>query len=380
MSKLHPFLGERIRERRTALGLSQDQLAKACGFASGQIISVIEKEGRRIKVSELARIADALRVDFDFFFQKEVSNVRAGILWRERPEVDGKIKEANFLRLCGRYHKVEKLCGESINCKISSMIKVDFDTLGFEDVSLVAQNEILPKLDLGSRPAASLTEVLEKRCGIKIIYQDLGEHGSAASVVGEFGAAILMNRREAPWRRNYSFAHELFHIITWDTETIQRQENDPPLWKKAEKFADYFASVLLLPAAIIEAELARKGNNLTYMDVVNISRNMDVSTSALLWRMVSLRYFKAETVEKVLSDPDFKNLDKSTMAEKWWEPSPLPERFVRLAFKAFTQGNLSRMMLAEYLDTSLVDLDSVLADYGIKAEEEAVYETKISIA
>jgi hypothetical protein len=43
------------------------------------------------------------------------------------------------------------------------------------------------------------------------------EEGSAASIWGPFGPAILMNSNEAPWRRNYNFAHEVFHLITWDS-------------------------------------------------------------------------------------------------------------------------------------------------------------------
>jgi len=43
------------------------------------------------------------------------------------------------------------------------------------------------------------------------------EEGSAASAIGPFGPAILMNSKEAPWRRNYNFAHELFHLITWES-------------------------------------------------------------------------------------------------------------------------------------------------------------------
>ena len=379
MSKLRPALGEKIRERRRSLDLSQEELAKSCHFASAQIVLQIEKGERAIKASELARISNALLVNIDFFFQEEKPVLQPMVLWRDKPEKDEKIKGAEFLKLCERYHKVEELCGEVSSCKLAASRSIDIATYSFADVEALVTEEIAAILNLGSRPAASLPDVLEKRCGIKIIYQDLGKKGSAASAVGDFGAAILMNRREAPWRRNFSFAHELFHLMTWSNDLNQRMETELGLWKKVEQFADYFASILLLPENIIATELAKKGQNLTYIDVINIARDLDVSTSALLWRMVSLRYLTKEIVEKVLTDPGFKELDKSTMAEKWWEPPPLPERFVRIAFKAYALGKLSRLALADYLGKSLIDLDAALADYGINAEEESFYETTIAI-
>ena len=70
-------------------------------------------------------------------------------------------------------------------------------------------------LNLGSRPALSLQKVMEQILQIKILFTQLSEFGSAASTVHpEFGAAIVVNSEEAPWRINFTLAHELFHIIT----------------------------------------------------------------------------------------------------------------------------------------------------------------------
>jgi len=372
-------IGKRIRERRKLLNLTQEDLAKKCGFASSQIVSQLEKGERDIKAWELARIADLLKVDFQYFFQRENPLRLSPILWRKEPGQDVKQKEAEFIQVCERYYQVEKLCGEEPECKLPRRL-IDWAKFNFPEAYSLA-NEISRLLDLGSRPSSSLTEVLEKRFGVKIIYQDLGKSGSAASTWGYFGPAILMNSREAPWRRNFNFAHELFHLITWSDDLNDIKFSNEPLFRRIEQLAEYFASVLLLPAEAIELELNKMTKKLTYMDVVNIARDFDVSTSALLWRLVSLGHITRESAEKALADEYFKQLDKSTMSEKWWHyPYSLPERFVRLAFQAYQKGNLSRMLLAEYLNTSLIDLEETLAEYGLKEEEEAVYETPIDIA
>ncbi len=380
MTGLAKSLGKRIKERRKKLGLTQKAFAELCGFNSLQIVSSIEKGEREIKAWELSRIADSLKMEIREFFEKMPVSVVPSVLWRQQPDKDPKLIEAEFLKLCDRYHHVEKLCGIEVPCKLTEVppIEVEWDSFEYSDVDSLIQT-IGPILNLGSRPAASLIRVLEERCGVKIFHQEL-EGASAASIIGDFGPAILMNRNEAPWRRNYNFAHELFHLITWRSIPSNMTSEKSPLWDKMEKLANHFAACLLLPMEALEMELEKaiENNKIGYIDLVNIARDFEVSTLALLWRSVSLRFLKRREAEKVINDPKFQELDKATMHEKWWNPPPLPERFVRLAFYAYVKGRLSRMKLAEYLDTSLVDLEEALAEYGIG--EGAGYETQISIA
>lgn len=55
-------IGERIRARREELGMSQDELAKRCGYASRVSISKIESDSRGLPTDKVATIARALRV------------------------------------------------------------------------------------------------------------------------------------------------------------------------------------------------------------------------------------------------------------------------------------------------------------------------------
>jgi Zn-dependent peptidase ImmA (M78 family) len=203
--------------------------------------------------------------------------------------------------------------------------------------------------------------MLEDDYGVKIWYKNLGEEGSAASTFGPFGAGILVNSQEAPWRRNFSIAHELFHLITWK----DMENSEPDI--KTEKLANAFASALLLPKKPLREAFApriRKGE-VENGDLIAVARQFDVSTQALCYRLINLGWADHDEMEATLADPDFKSLDYTSKMGKWLEPPTIPERFVRLAFLAYQRGNLSRPRLAEYLNVSISELGDRLQEYGL---------------
>lgn len=55
-------IGERIKQRREELGMSQDELAKKCGYASRVSISKIESDSRGLPTDKVELIAKALKV------------------------------------------------------------------------------------------------------------------------------------------------------------------------------------------------------------------------------------------------------------------------------------------------------------------------------
>lgn len=53
-------IGERIKQRRIQLNISQDELAKSLGYKSRSSINKIEKDGRELPQSKILAIANAL--------------------------------------------------------------------------------------------------------------------------------------------------------------------------------------------------------------------------------------------------------------------------------------------------------------------------------
>ncbi len=66
--KVDGHVGRRVRERRNALGMSQETLADALGI-SYQQIQKYEVGADRVMASRLWDIAEALEVDVGYFFE-----------------------------------------------------------------------------------------------------------------------------------------------------------------------------------------------------------------------------------------------------------------------------------------------------------------------
>jgi len=376
MNDLQEILANRIRTARENLSLTQKQLADAVGFSSSQIIHQIESRQREVKAWELCKIAQALRVDVTQLLALEPLEITPFVLWRKAPENDKAILEADFLQRCNEYAFLEKLSGEIAENDLPSK-QVNLHTITYEDAGKLGET-IWKELKLGSRPASCIDRLLEDKYGVKIWYQDLGVDGSAASAKGTFGLAVLINSREPPWRRNYSFAHELFHLITWDSTSPESlNDSNYDLFDHVEKIADSFASSLLLPLddLINTVDAHIKKGEINYVSLIDIAREFDVSTSALLWRLHNIDALDKGTIASLLNDRAFKELDKAYRAGHWWQPPDIPSRFVRLAFTAYQKGQLSRTKLAEYLKIGLADLSGVLLEYGF--DDHADYQATV---
>ena len=59
-------IGERIRRRREALGISQEELAHRIGYKSKSSINKIELDVQQLRQSKIKQIADALETTTDY--------------------------------------------------------------------------------------------------------------------------------------------------------------------------------------------------------------------------------------------------------------------------------------------------------------------------
>jgi len=382
MKDVNKKIGEKISFYRKRLKLSQQEFANLVDIAKHQTISDIEKGVRELKAYELSKFARVLRVNTTDLLMPEKNPNIPQVIWRDEPE-DYAIKEADFRKHCEDYFLLEKFCNSHLRKPLPQKI-VDFHSTDYDDATKLA-GEIQQEFNLGSCLADNLENVLQKVFNVKIFYADLGNignTGSAASTISDFGAAILMNKNEAPWRRNFSFGHELFHLITWDSIPPELKHKNPDRWEKIEKLANVFASSLLLPEQPISYAFSKCviDNKIKYIDLIQIAREFSVSSIALIYRLKILKHLNQNHITYILNDPKFKELDKNTMHENWWETPELPERFVRLAFTAYQNAKISRTRMAELLGKSLLTLKDFLEGYSWYEDEEESYETEMCIA
>jgi len=370
MADIGSSIGARIKAARKRLNISQDELAVRAGFEHRQSVSQIENGSREVKAAELVRLCQALHISLTELLDAREPSVPR-VCWREEPAAGCKEYEARLLSFCRAYHSARRALEESEPRRLPDP-NLNPATARYQDVDKLAL-EVAGLLKLGARPASSLAGTLENQYDVLIWFTPLQSGGSAACTRGEHGDAILINADEPPWRRNFDLAHELFHLLTWDTSWGDDQR------KNVESLANCFAASLLLPADELRAALAERccGGEVDYADLVSIARDFGVSTEALLWRMCNLWWIKREDVDSALEDDKLRQLDKAARRGGWQDPPPLPERFVRTVFFAYAKGLMSRARLAECLETSLVDLDDQLAQFGI---EDGDYHQRIACA
>lgn len=357
-------IGGAIRERREALGMSQKDLALAAGLPAAQSVSEIEKGDRTVKAVELVRIARSLHVDLSALLGAQAIPSSPRVLWRRGSPAQDKVREAQLLERARRYAQLEAWCNEVPTCLLPDL-PFNPRKATDRDVGHLA-GQVARALDLGPIPALTIERRLEVDCGVKVFYEALSReqdgNGSAACVrSADFGAAILMNADEVPWRQVFSFAHELFHLVTWSA--VQSgfggtMTGEPPWYKRLEKMADVFASHVLMPAESVSERFdARvKDGKISYYSVARLAVEFGVSTHALLIRLEGLGRISKKDKQALLRDPSLNSIVAGFRPPHQKRVSPFPKRYEELARQAFEQLVVGKSMVARYLERNVAEL------------------------
>lgn len=366
-------LQERIVRARESAGFTITKAAGKLGFNNYQTLSALEKGTRNITANELIEMARLYGRSLDYFFESDVSSEPTP-LWRKIEKTgDVKKEQREFISFLERYSNLENLLGLKRRwTEIRSPYDHDdFAQGGFEVAAKLAA-DVHKKLDLGSRPACNLLTVLENNLRFKVLHLHLQEGVSGASIVDDtLGVGVLININDAPWRRNYDLAHELFHIVTWDIFSA-KEIGDGTRKTRPEQYADIFASSLLLPKAHLVEGLKdiAPDNKIKRVDIIDLATDFEVSTEAILWRLVNLKKLKETQVKRILAESDFRDLDRTMrrgLSEEY-KTAKFPARFTSLACRCLMEGKISRGTFAEYLEIERFEVDDYLSEMGFAEE------------
>lgn len=366
--KKEESLNKRIIAARETAGFSITEAAQKLGFKNYQTLSAIEKGLRKINAHELISIARLYGRNLDYFLESDIAPDPIP-LWRKAVKTDVHQVQRQFLSFLENYSSLENLLGLKRRWKdiLKNYDRDDFSDNGFEQADKLGA-ETQDFLDLGSRPSLNLFNVLENKLRFKILHLSLGDSISGASLVdNKLGVGMLINSDDAPWRRNFDLAHELFHVITWNV--FSHEEIGTGATKtRPEKCADIFASGLLLPEIHLRDALKETvtDNKLRLIDIVELAKDFGVSTEAVLWRLVNLKILKKPQAQKVLDNPELRDLDRNIRQGLYNtdRPSKFPSRFISLACRCLMEGRISRGTFAEYLEIDRAEIDDYLTDAG----------------
>jgi len=369
---LRQRLALRIRERREQLRMTQQQLAQAASLGAAQSVSDIEREKRDVRAYELGPIAKALHWNLtDLFGDMEEEEEEPVVVWRSKPDdmAMAAQDEARFRQLWENYHLAEIWADEELAEELPEVSHRGgkFDIHWARTIA----EEARQALGLGSLPASALLQTLEERYGVKIFFLD-GLSGSAASSRGPFGVAIALNAKERPWRRNYSLAHELFHLMTWKLLGPETSDTTGTWSTHIEKLAEAFASSLLLPEDAVRKSLDRRREEqgISQSSLIDMAREFAVSSEALLWRLVSLEILKEKQVRELLAGSGFRAMDRMSFPLSA-KPDLYPERFFRLLEVAYRDGEVSMGRVAEMTGYNLAETHRWLSQLDTEEETNA---------
>ena len=242
----------------------------------------------------------------------------------------------------------------------------------FEDAQAAGES-VAQRWQLGSCPAATLRSAMERHASILVLDIDApdGVSGAASRVPGL--NCVLVNRRDPERWRNFDLAHELFHVLTWDTMPPDRAEDvDVPSAGKGwrvERLAENFAAAVLMPEAILRQRWEQQSGEADIHQRINeIAEGVRVSGVACKWRLHTLG---------VLKRSDLAEIDDRCLATNGHSPDVPPEvlafsrPFLDRVVVALDTGRLSVRRAASLLGLSLPDLVSLIGSYGHEACFEA---------
>ncbi len=234
----------------------------------------------------------------------------------------------------------------------------------FEDAARAGER-FADEFGLGDVPAARLAKVMERDFNILVLMVDAEPGISGAACRLPDLDTVLIARHELPGRRHFDLAHELFHILTWDTMPPGRSETVRETGgKRVERLANRFAAGVLMPGQALERFGRWSGlseEQLTpRLNVV--ADELRVSSSALRWRLVERAEIDAPTA-RALPEAALRRNGHETEEES---PAPLFSRpFVEVIGLALERDCLSTRRAVDILGLTVEDLADLFATHEI---------------
>lgn len=364
-------VGLRVKHARELLELTQEQVSTAMSFNDRQTLSDIENGKRAVKADELARFAEVLDQELEFFLDPFSVVAEAQYSWRASADVQDDVLDSFETRAGGwvgmlRWLRAQSSAGQS---PLRFALRLD-TTCTYEQAQATAE-QLVRQFDLGSVPALRLVECIEQKLDIPVLFIDVprdlprGAISGAACRLSDLGV-ILVNRQESPARRNFDLAHELFHTLTWESMPPEHRETNGsgvrPRTKRVEQLADNFAAALLMPTASLN-EMIDPARQKDLAHLAEVAARLRVSASALGWRLRAMGRIDEPTREK---------LARVLPAEPAGDtPALFAKSFVGQLHSALAKGRLSTRKAAKTLSMSLHELAQLFETYKLPDPAEA---------
>jgi Zn-dependent peptidase ImmA (M78 family)/DNA-binding XRE family transcriptional regulator len=341
------MLGERIKQARIAAGLSLRGLAEASGnYVSAQVIQKYEQGITNPGSDVLIKLAKALEVKIEYFFRPDAVQVSLSCpIYRKRSSVPKKYLESIHAKV---KDKVEKYL------EIEALFPVDrFEkiTIGKLKHRSIQQTDDIEKLAddlrgvwaLGNDPIENLTDIIEDRGAMVIPLKASDEFDGLSCWANDSIPVIVIKKGLSGDRQRSDLAHELGHLIMKVSSDINE-----------EKAAKRFSAAFLAPTDAVYRELGKKRQNLDLLELSMLKKKYGMSMQQWIYRAKDL---------DIISESRAVVLFQLFRAKKWYRnepgykvPEESPQRFNLLVIQAVSEGIISPVRAAEFLDMPINQL------------------------
>ena len=344
---------------RHEIGLTQQECATRIGM-DRSALAKIETGRRRVSATELVRLAEALEMRVEWFFEDApaavLSRRNSGEPGAPSPAIDRFVerlaREAEFLERIG-------------GMELPVIAEMAFPaTVEQAEAAAAEAREMLGYG--GGEPAVGLSARVGE-LGLLAFSWEFGEQGAdGASVLLRRGAVAVVNGSCPTGRRRLTLAHELGHCIFGDAfSTDWRVSEAPPAMREGR--IDLFARALLLPAGTLERRW--RGGDRVRVDAVRLASEYRVDMATLATRLDELEIATPQEAVRVRSirtrRADIVDLEL-LVADELSAPD-LPDVYVKAVLDVYRREEISAARaLGLLLDTwehdDLPDLPLLPAD------------------
>jgi len=333
------MLGNRIKQARTAAGLTTRALAERAGV-SAMAISKYETGKSTPSSGVLLKLAAALGVRTEFFFREAQVELEA-VEYRKHATLGKRLQEQIQAEVVEQIERWQELEGYLVSAPIvpfepppdlpKRITHLDM----IEDVALTVRDA----WDLGVNPIPDLTDTLEER-GIKVLQAEaLHDHkfDGLAALVG--AVPVIVVGKDWPGdRQRFTLAHEVGHLML-----DGRLSDDIDKEKAAHRFAGAF----LVPASEVRKELGEHRTWLEPGELHVLKHTYGLSMNAWLYRARDAG---------VLSDAGCQEMFRYFSAQGWRKTEPgeqypreKPKLFEQLVFRALAEDLVTEGKAAELM-------------------------------
>lgn len=358
------YIGTRIKALREERGLSQGELARLLGFKTPQTISDVETRTRRVKPDELMLAVETLGVSLKDLTDPFRLTGEGSFSWRQTGVSTEQLRE--YERDAGRLIAAFRFLAPLVGHKFPPERPVFGLTSqsSYED-AMYAGERFVADFNLGEVPALHLAEVMERELGILVLMVDAVDGISGAACRLPELDAVLVARGEVRSRRNFDLAHELFHILTWDTMPPEYSEEAMETGgSRVEKLANSFAATVLMPAFAVKQ--FGDWSNLTKESLITklnfAADELQVTSSALRWQLVALGELE-RNVANSLPSSALRNNGHDVPIDS--PPKLFSKPFVEVLDLAIAKGHVSILRVASLLDLTIDSLADLFEERGI---------------